>query len=242
MPKIEASSNGPLHCPNCKDYQFLIFKKMGFQEKVRGVGYNLPFLECRNCNQTNSVIPKKEIDESAKKQLLEIKKGYFHISIKGENSKFENYDSFGFKYDGRDYFYLPGLWRSWNEGFLAPVFFNRDLLLYYNNHPDYRVVLDSFSNVRIERKNGSFPSRGLGINRNGNIFCWLGDLHKFFSEPENNNELHRFLASNIDSDHDVVSDYYFNQIEANWTESDNEFDILPSPKGRGFQSRMSLAS
>ena len=44
-----------------------------------------------------------------------------------------------FLFDPDDYFYLPGLYRSFDEGFLQPVFFNRSVLLKYDNSPDYRV-------------------------------------------------------------------------------------------------------
>ena len=67
---------------------------------------------------------------------------------------------------------------------------------------------------------------GFGINRKGNLFAWLGDLHKAFYDGRLKNELLRFRASNIESDHDVVSHFYINQIEAVFTEPDNEFQIF----------------
>jgi hypothetical protein len=56
-------------------------------------------------------------------------------------------------------------------------------------------------------------------------------LYDFFKDGKYEKELHRFRASNLNSDHEVVSDYYFNQIEAVFTDSDNErkiFDLYNS--------------
>jgi hypothetical protein len=39
------------------------------------------------------------------------------------------------KYDPLDYFYIPGLERPFNSGFLTPVFFSLDILPYFQNHP-----------------------------------------------------------------------------------------------------------
>lgn len=67
---------------------------------------------------------------------------------------------------------------------------------------------------------------GFGVNRNGKLFTWLGDLYEFLSEPENKEHLHRFLSYNVESDHDIVSNFYFAQIEAYVEESDNESRIF----------------
>ena len=67
---------------------------------------------------------------------------------------------------------------------------------------------------------------GFGINRNGRLICWIGDLYNEFSKQKNERHLKQFRAFNTDSDHEIVSDYYFNQIEANFTESDNEIRIF----------------
>ncbi len=226
MPKVEGSHDGPLECPSCKEYMVLVFKKIGYTGTNKGIGCNLPFLKCGKCNQIIPIIPEEEMKEVAKKQLAEIPEGYFKIPLRGEDKKFEKYESLEFKYDGRDYYYIPGLWRPWNEGFLTPVFFDTGLLLHYNNHPDYRVALNSFSNVTIYKKGEPLLPGGMGINQNGNLFAWLGDLFEVFSDGKCKGDLYRFLGSNVDSDHDVGSDYYANQIEANWTTPDNEVQIF----------------
>jgi hypothetical protein len=42
-----------------------------------------------------------------------------------------------------------------------------------------------------------------GINRNERVFCWLGDLKKI---PKR--EQQYLLLYNVDSDHDVASEFY----------------------------------
>lgn len=225
MPKIsnEGSSN-PLQCPTCREYRYLVFREAKFRAPVnRAVTLTVPLYECRVCKKADPFKPWKDIASDAKMLLTEkVQDNEAHAFSHGfENKRFNAYNDLRFKYDTQDYYFIPGLSRPWDDGYLTPVFFNIDLLLHYNNHPNYRVKLPSFSTVDIYAKNGeALIDHGFGINRNGNLFAWLGDLHKVLSLTKNKEHLHRFRASNIDSDHEVVSDFYFQQIEAQFTESD----------------------
>lgn len=158
----------------------------------------------------------------------ELKKGEF-ISLKTpyESKEFAAFNSLGFIYDSQDYYYIPGLYRPWEEGSLCPVYFNKELLLYYNNHNEYRVVFASYSRLHIiDKLNDRIIFHGFGINRDGLIICWLGDLEKEFGKQKNEKHRKIFLAFNEPSNHDIVSDYYFNQIEANFMKSDNEGQLF----------------
>ena len=100
-------------------------------------------------------------------------------------------------------------------------------MLYYNSNANYKIKFASTSRFHIYDHNGEKLIRhGFGINRSGKIICWLGDLEDELKGDEN--EIHRnlFLTFNEDSDHDIISDYYINQIEANFISSDNETGIF----------------
>lgn len=140
--------------------------------------------------------------------------------------RFKRYRHLGFVYDPRDYYLIPCIYREWDEGFLTPVFFDKDLLVYYNGHPDYSVILYSFSSGNIYHKGNPMFNTGFGINRSGKIFKWLGDLNDDFKSPKMKPHLMRFQASNIKSDHDIVSKFYFSQNPFSFDDvfqySDNE--------------------
>lgn len=216
----------PLQCPVCKEYRILFFRKVRFNSENKYVGYNLPFLKCQNCNKVEYKVPEDKIKEMAQEHLAKLPEGIYHIPIMGENKKFERYSDLDLKYDARDYYHIPGLYRDWDAGYLTPVFFDIKLLLSYNYDPDYRVYLNSFSTVSIYKGEDPLLFYGFGINRNGKLFTWLGDLYEFFSKAENKEHLYRFLSYNVESDHNIISNFYFMQIEARVKESDNERQIF----------------
>lgn len=69
-------------------------------------------------------------------------------------------------------------------------------------------------------------SWGFGINRNGKLFKWLGDLNEDFENESMMPHLKRFQASNIPSDHEVFSKFYLSQNPFSpsdaFQDSDNE--------------------
>lgn len=240
MKATDYGQKNQLRCPSCDDYRYLTIQGVRFEEKDRMVGMKIPFLECKNCKTKVAIVisPVSIIDNAKKaeefyrkmgeEELKKLKPGEKIALISPfEKSKFKPFDSLGFNYDSQDYYYIPGLVRPWDEGYLCPVFFDKEVLLYYNNHNDYRVIFSSFSSVDIlDKDNNPIIPHGFGINRYGKIICWLGDLHEEFSKPENKRHKDQFLTFNVDSDHDIVSDYYFSQIEANFMKSDNELEIF----------------
>lgn len=107
-----------------------------------------------------------------------------------------------FAYDSADWLAIPMLRQSESEldGYYAPVFFRRVVLLKY-------IVRDEYT-TRQFRDGGSihFPNGSdlrYGINRSGLVVCWLGDLDGIPAE-----EQHYMLSENVASDHDVVSGLY----------------------------------
>jgi len=241
MKATDYGSKNPLRCPVCDEYRFLIIEGVRSSEGDKTLGMKIPFYHCKKCKVTSTVAPHLGLfNERAKaeayykgvfkKELASLNEGEFcGLTSPFEKKQFKIHDSLGFKYDSQDYYYIPGLLSMFDsdEGFLTPVYFDKKVLLYYNSLPDYRVVLSSFSRVHIvDSKGQNLIPHGFGINRNDKVICWLGDLNEVFSKPENEQHKKMFLAFNVDSDHDIVSDYYFNQIEANFMESDNEHKIF----------------
>ena len=220
-----------LKCPICSDYRFLVLVTVRFEGNNRSVDYNVPFFECKVCRTREELSPREEWEERAEEDRRVLEDGQSKMTIFNyENRSFEQYEHLGFEYDSVDYYLIPGLSRTEDEGYLTPVFFNKDVLLYYNNHPDYSVRLHSFSSGNIYQGDSRMLGHGFGINRNGKIFMWLGDLDEDFAESEMQPHLKRFQASNVKSDHDIYSKYYLTQvpysIEDAFQRSDNEYQLF----------------
>lgn len=236
MKATDYGPKNPLRCPTCDSYRYLRIKGYQFKRKDEkaGVGIKIPFYDCDNCITSSPMALDEEMlldgdaqnfyQDRADEILPELDEGQF-VSLKTpfQDKKFDIYNAIGFVFDSQDYYYIPGLYRSNDEGFLCPVFFSIELLLYYNNHNEYRVVFSSYSRLQIfDSSNNNLISHGFGINREGLIICWLGDLYEELNKKKNEKHKKIFLAFNEPSNHDIVSDYYFNQIEANFMEPDNE--------------------
>jgi len=232
----QIESEHPLTCKNCSDFYFIEFHKTKFSHQNKSIGITVPFFVCKSCKREESVIPNSQFYklisdisnglEDGKTYLLKAEKAF---PLLNRRKKFKHLDHLGFKYDSRDYYLIPGL-NTHDDGYLMPVFFNKDLLLYYNNHPDYSVKLYSFSSGNIYKKSKPMFRWGFGINRAGKIFKWLGDLNEDFKKPNMKAHLKRFQASNIKSDNDIISQFYFSQIPFNegnfFQESDNELKLF----------------
>jgi hypothetical protein len=134
-------------------------------------------------------------------------------------------EKFNFLYSDIDYEYIPGLTRPWDDGYLTPVFFNLSVLNKYTQHPGYR--LDLFSNTYGTIWFGDQWTIDFGINRKKNVIMWLGDIARL---PEN--EIYYLRSENIDSDHDIHSQFYNAQIEVEFAES--------SPQQEAIRERRAL--
>lgn len=210
----------PLKCPDCGEYRFIDFEGVRFEnpDGKKAFGVKIPFFLCKSCGQRESILPQEQFFKFRKEMLPSIEDGeFFEMPLKYIFSKidaekrFKHFDHLDFQYDPRDHYLIPGLFRDWDDGYLTPVFFDKDLLLHYNNHPDYSVKLTSFSSGNIYFKGERMFEWGFGINRNGKIFKWLGDLDRDFKNEQMKAHLKRFQASNIPSDHEIVSKFYLSQ-------------------------------
>jgi hypothetical protein len=211
-----------LRCNNCDEWLKLILGEQIF--KIGDITINVkdfPILDCPKCcskylpNQSLKAIDYwiSEAEKFGKKAMV--------LSFKPEVSRKKRFDyckDVEFKYDPIDYYHIPGLWRPWNEGYLTPVFFNKDLLIKFYNHPDYLVEFSSDTYGLIRTKGIAIC---FGINRSGKIILWLGEIEGLSYKEK------LYLASNnIDSDHDIASEFYQGQIEAIFTEPSKEEKII----------------
>ena len=127
-------------------------------------------------------------------------------------------EKFEFKYSQIDHEFIPGLVRPWDDGFLTPVFFNIALLNKYSQDPRYR--LDLFSETY-----GTIYASGwvisFGINRNKRVVMWLGDID---SLPDD--EKYFLRSENVDSDHDLHSEFYEEQINVQFSDRSKQNELL----------------
>ncbi|MEI2272559.1 hypothetical protein OHD16_10450 [Sphingobacterium sp. ML3W] len=209
----------PLKCPKCNNYRFIKFDETSFEnaEQTKKFWFKIPFFICEECETNQSIIPIDIFEKFSNDNFSKIEEGEYDIPLKtvlpklDSDAKFEEYDHLDFQYDPVDYYIIPGLSREEDDGYLTPVFFDKDLLLYYNGHPDYTVKFTSFSSCNIYKGEEPMFSWGFGINRNGHLFKWLGDLDDDFSEESMKPHLKRFQASSIPSDHEILSKFYLSQ-------------------------------
>lgn len=163
-------------------------------------GDAVPFLACPSCERT--ALPTavgRRIDETAREAR---KRGQNARDISLEESRFALCEDVGFAYSSVDQEVIPGVRQSDldPEGHYVPVFFEPRVLSRY-------MMFDAYAINHYEAGGMIHFSNGFdleyGINRNGKVFCWLGDLDRIPAE-----ERHYMRSENIPSDHDVVSGMY----------------------------------
>lgn len=133
--------------------------------------------------------------------------------------RYEYAKKFDFLYSHIDHEFIPGLQRSWDEGFLTPVFFNLALLNKYSQDPAYR--LDLFSDTYGSIIKGDEINIQFGINRNKRVIMWLGDIGRL---PDS--EKYYLRSENVESDHDIHSEFYNAQIEVQWSDPSRQYALF----------------
>lgn len=241
-------SKHPLKCQECNDFKKLEIIWVRYKKEIdKELDFKIPFFVCPNCGHKEPLNSKEHYDAMTDEDFAEMQDGEKLVLKFGyENKEFNRYSHLNFKYSSEDYYLIPGLFRDEDDGYLTPVFFDKDILLYYNNHPDYNVKFGSFSSGNIYHKGKPLFNWGFGINRNGKIFKWLGDLNEDFKEDEMLPHLKRFQASNVESDHDIFSKFYLSQNPFSpsdmFQSSDNETHLfkLKNELDELFQSRFNM--
>jgi hypothetical protein len=199
-----------LSCDHCKRSLDLVFAD--FHEEVSGIDIlitGLPYLQCANCGK--QYLPDKSrfaiirLHEEATARSSPV----VQVNRNPSDEKF-GFTHIDFIYSADDYRYIPGLERPWNRGFLTPVFFNKAVLLKYDALPDYEV---KFASTTYGTIYGDTFHISFGINKNGKVIMWLGDLANL---PES--EQYYLRSENVPSDHSIASEFYDGQIDVKFTD------------------------
>lgn len=122
------------------------------------------------------------------------------------NKRYSFCEEINFKYDYRDYDNIPGLHALMGDGFLVPVFFNKECLIYFMHHPEYTLnIFSETYGVLGYKDEFAIP---FGINTNKKVVFWLGDLDKLDTATQN-----YLKINNIESDHRIInSEFYDAQL------------------------------
>lgn len=123
-----------------------------------------------------------------------------------------------FKFNKEDYNKDPKLYRGEHERpFFVPVFFKKDCLNRYFLKPEFKCSLnETYGTISHDKFDICF-----GINKNKKVIMWLGDVENL---PEK--EQKHLYPFNIDSDHDIASQFYDAQILRKISDSVKEVEIL----------------
>lgn len=208
-----------IYCSKCSTHLDLSFSD--FDEDVSGVHISLsglPVLVCPSCNST--YLPDMSRFSVIELHRQAIERKAKNVTVKrNKTARNFGFTNVPFQYDSDDYKYIPGLARQFNEGFLTPLFFNKEVLIKYDVHPSYRVTFASrtYGSIR-QGENFDIP---FGINRNGLVVMWLGDIARL---PIN--EQFYLRSENVLSDHSIGSEFYDGQIEAKFTDQPLEDQLF----------------
>lgn len=214
------STTFTLNCPVCN-------KKLNFSKKtIKNENFyleNAPILECSCSKVFSSPIFKEHYDliieiVSENQPLSSRFMLPFEKCFSTFKKKYQVTNPLKFKFDEYDYYFIPGLYRTHNRGFLTPLYFNKEVLLKYLHHPLYKFSFNSGSYFSIELPDDIIS---IGVNPNGKVIMWLGDVLKL---PKN--EQFYLLSENIDSDHDIYSEFYDAQILCEWASESIEANCI----------------
>jgi hypothetical protein len=207
-----------LSCDKCAGPLDLVFAD--FNEDVSEVTISikgLPHLRCVRCSKDhlpdNSRFAIIKLHEEAVAQSS----SRVNVTRRASDQRF-GFTNIDFLYSADDYRYIPGLERPWDKGFLTPVFFNKAVLLKYDALPDYEVRFASTTYGTIYGKDFYIS---FGINKNGKVIMWLGDLAKL-AEPEQ----YYLRSENVPSDHSIASEFYDGQIGVQFTDHTAEDELF----------------
>jgi hypothetical protein len=207
-----------LYCDTCKNHLYLAF--IDFHEDVSGTDIcisGLPVLRCDACSR--DYLPDRSRFAIIELHCQAVAKGRATVTlIRRKLNESFSFTKVPFLYDADDYRYIPGLERSFDQGFLTPVFFNKNVLLKYDASPAYRVRFASPTYGEIVDEGFSIPC---GITKNGKLIMWLGDIAKL---PEA--EQYYLRSENIVSDHAIGSEFYDGQIECIFTQPSGEHKLF----------------
>lgn len=217
-------NNIALHkCPICNGCREISMEPLEVSIDRRKLSFELmPILKCIKCNnETLSYYVKNHIINGY--ELMRVKNSFSEsYRYRGYNKRFNYCIKHNLEYDHRDYYSMPGLCHDdehTEEGFLTPVYFSKKSLIYFMHDTDYILELFSETYGHIKYKDEWIIP--FGINRNGKVIFWLGDLDSI-----DDTSLSILKPHNIESDHQLLtSEFYKGQMCCEFSEPNNELKI-----------------
>lgn len=231
-----------LDCKSCGCKLHLGYDKKIVRKNDGGsMGFtNTPLLICSNCKSKYVPTITNELLNEACNVLAAANSKHAETEHDGQTadsqrSTFEWYDfnhitetylddkfisvQVKFLYDRDDYYFIPGLLRNHNIGFLTPVFFNIEVLLKYMHHPGYGLDIGADTFGYVYKDDVHYIS--FGINENNKVIMWLGDIAELPLE-----EQFYLRSENVKSDHSIGSEFYEAQIEIAWADAASEKALM----------------
>lgn len=187
-------------------------------------------LHCKTCGKEFLPEYTKQIIYGAYQTTVEENqsRGEFHPTE--YKKRFDYCTEQNYEYDHKDFYNIPGLCYDDEhsiEGFLTPVYFEKEALVFFLAIPEYEVEIFSESYGYIAKKD----STGLyqydwhvpfGFNSNGKLVMWLGDIAYMDDKTKS-----IFKPFNVPSDHLLIdSEFYRAQMKCIFSEPIIEKRIL----------------
>ncbi len=192
--KLSAPENN--FCPGCRRWMDLSPGNLAFESQGLAVELvDTYLLRCSSCSR--DYLPHIIAGEMMKNIESAGKKGRSSLRLKigiPPHREFNLCRDPEFIYDEADYFFIPTLWDSSNNGAFCPVFFEPGVLERFARHPGYFMDIQSSSFGLLG--GSDTPGVPFGINSNGLVYMWLGDIDRL---PPG--EQYYLRSHNIPSDH-----------------------------------------
>lgn len=187
-------------------------------------------LRCKKCGKECLPLHTKQMIDGAYKNMVDAGQFCGEFISKGYKKKFDYCQREDYLYDHRDYYNIPGLSfdeEHTKEGFLTPVYFEKEALVYFLAVHEYEVEIFSESYGYFAKKDASGIYQydwnvPFGFNTNGKLVMWLGDISDM--DDKTRAILKPF---NVSSDHLLIdSEFYQAQMKCIFSEPIIEKRIL----------------
>lgn len=106
------------------------------------------------------------------------------------------------------------------DNFLTPIYFEKEILIEFIYNPKYNC---SFASETYGTLDLGDDYISFGINPENHLICWLGDIKKLPDSIQ-----HILKAKNIDSDHNIESEFKQAQLGAQFTPPVLEVELFLS--------------
>ena len=218
-------------CIECGEDCELVDSEVACYIKDRKLQFSsMLLLRCKNCGREYLPRYSKQMIDGAYKIVVEANEFQGVFKPLGSKQQFDYCKEQNYLYDYRDYFNIPGLCEDrehYIEGFLTPVYFEKEALVYFRVLPEYEVNIFSESYGKIGKKDlsGRYQYEWdvpFGFNTAGKLIMWLGDIAVL--DDKTKNILKPF---NVESDHLLIdSDFYRAQLRCVFSKPIAEKQIL----------------